>query len=390
MASGRGNLTWAPAGAGEGTRGERRGQNERSGESAEGQRSPPPWFGEPPIFNLMRFYRAPILNHQLFQGPTLSFDHTLLLPKADGDYAIPMAIAAPMGLLHMKHLQELAFGRETSFLRKLDHPFIHNASLGETMESMIKFLLVAPPFDECVNRFISLPSRIVFELLVNVIQRAEDLRVHLTCQTTATNTVAEFLRPESWSPHPPSQPTQTMEEYMEQVEGNMAEETWMRHQVTNSLQYGLYEDLKRPENQQSHLVFRFMIINLMRLLRDFCLASPLPDGVVEGRSLLLDYARTHVESMSTILRVLDLKFGRYLIKPASLSNHREGGDNYMGQSVLAGRILTNTILLHTPEAWHCGATVSDFLLHSVPDCNLQNPQCLCWSFQQRFPGALDR
>ncbi|MTV28205.1 hypothetical protein FTX61_22850, partial [Nitriliruptoraceae bacterium ZYF776] len=217
----------------------------------------------------------------------MSFDRTLLFPKDDGDYAIPAAIATPMILLHIKHQEELALGREASFINKLDHPLIPNPLPGEAMEEAIQYLSQAPPINECMQRFMSLPTRTVFEVLVNVIQRAEDLRVHPTCQTTITNTIADFLRPDTWSPHPPPQSSQTMEEYMDQVEGNMAEETWVRHHVTNRLHYGLFEDLKRPENQQSHLVFRFMVINLMRLLRDFCLASPLPDGLVEGKSLLL-------------------------------------------------------------------------------------------------------
>ncbi|KAL5106724.1 hypothetical protein TcWFU_003566 [Taenia crassiceps] len=380
---------WTQAGAGEGAGRGAPAQNEGLAEPSD-RHSPPPWIGLPPIFNLMRFYRTPISNHQLFQGPTLSFDRTLLLPNADGDYAIPMAIAAPIGLLHMKHLEELTYGRAASFINQLDHPVIPNALSGEDMEKIVQFLLLAPPFDECVERFMPLSARMVFEVLITMIQRAEDLRVHLTCQTTFTNTIADFLRPESWSQHPPPQPTQTMEEYMKQVEGNMAEEMWMRHHVANSLHYGLYKDLKRPENQQLHLVFRFLVINLMRLLRDFCLASPLPDGLVDGRFLLLDYARTHVESMRTILRVLAIRFGQYLIQPSSLPNHEARERGEMEPQVLAGRILTNAILLNTPEAFYCDAGVLNFLLHSVLDCNLQNPQCICWSFQQRFPDALGR
>lgn len=386
MASRRVPLTWAPGGAGEGARGSESAQNERAEGAARGQRSPPPWIGGPPIFSLMQFCRTPIPNRQLFQGPTLSFDRTLLHPKTDGEYAIPMAIAAPMSLLHMKHQEELIFGRKASFINKLHHPSGSNALSGQAMEEMIEFLLLDPPFDACMDKFISLSTRAVFDLLISVIQRVENLRVHLTCQTTVTNTTADFLRPDTWSPHPPPQSTQTMEEYMGQVEKNMTEESWMRHHVINCLHYELYEDLKRPENQQCHLVFRFMVINLMRLLRDFCLASPLPDGLMGGRALLLDYARTHVESMRTILRVLSNKFGRYLIQPSSLPDSE--GDVEL--PILAGHILTNAILLHTPEAWYCDAKVLDFLLHNVPNCNFQNPQCLCWDFQQRFPNALGR
>ncbi|EUB57526.1 hypothetical protein EGR_07617 [Echinococcus granulosus] len=394
MASRAPARTGARAGAGEGAGAGEVTQDGRSADSMEGRQSPPPWIGDPPTFWLMHFITTPIPNSMLFGGSKIFFDRSLSVPGNEGDYAIPLAIAVPMIFLHQKHREELLHGRSASFINTLDHPIPPGALPWQVMKELVQLLFQASSLDECVQRFSSLTARMIFEVLVNVIQRAENLRVHVTYKTSSSMAIADFLRPGSWSQHPPPQPTQTMEEYMEQVKSAMIEEAHMKLYFYNILLYELYEDLKLPENQHCHLILRYILVNLTRLLRDFCMASALPDGLRDDRSLLFAYAGMRVESMSTILRVLGLKFGRYLIQAPPTSLQRKGPNQAEGAGdgqppILAERILTNAILMNTPEAWYCGATVPEFLLHSVPDCNLQNPQCLCWSFLQIFPGALE-
>ncbi|VDM31875.1 unnamed protein product [Hydatigera taeniaeformis] len=390
MPSGGGARMWARSGAGEGAGFGEGGQNETPEEPAAAPHSPPPWVGGPPRFSLMHFYRNPITKYQLFQGAQLFFDRTLSFPVDGGDYGIPMAIAAPMGVLHAKHMEELLLGREASFINKLHHPIVKNALSREEMDEMVRFLLITPTYDECMEKLRPLSTRMVFEILVSIIQRAQNLRVHVGCIPTSCMKAVDLLDPSPFQQHPPPESSQTTEQYMSTVGQIMLEEKDLLQTIANVYNYQLYKDLKRSENRHVHLVFRFMLINLMRLLRDFCLASPLPDGLVEDRFLLLDYTRTRVELMSTIVRQLKIKFGRYLLLPADFSKEtqREEGDpNLMA---LAERILSNLILLNTPEAWYIGAVVSDFILHSIPNCNFQDSDCSCQRLEQFYPGALSR
>lgn len=341
---------------------------------------------------LMELIQTPIPDYAFLEGAKMLFKYDLITPCNDGPYCIPLAIAAPMRMLHEKHEKELACGCKESFLRKLDYPMVLRSSAPPNLGKLTQILLEAACYDQCKCVLQNLSAGIIFQIVVDLIQRIQKLRLPIALETALSMRDVDFtLYGFGSSPLFPCE-NEAENEYLGRMAQEMATDDSYKQRLPNIIHYLWFRDLNAADNQQMALVFRYIILNLMHLLRQYCKTAALTSEVEEGRFLLIDYSQMNGKSMEPILRVLGNKLGEFLIQePENFFSQCYKPEALCDTSPtrVMGTFLLDLLLMNTPEAWYPDADVECFIIHDCPDCNFQNDQCVCQAFKKCFPDVVE-
>ncbi|KAL5971553.1 hypothetical protein TSMEX_000724 [Taenia solium] len=358
-----------------------------------GEHSPPVWNGPPPVFNLMDVTHVSIPIDVLLQQAGLRFGADLLTQNDDGDYCIPLPIAAPMLILREKAEEELHHGHRWSFLHRLAFPIIPRTNPPEILEELLGFLFQANSLEACRHQFATASTRILFELLVDLIQRVKFLSLPISYQTARAMYGVDLFKHKYGMRDDVLQQPISEAAYVNLVTQDIIANDAFKRRIPNILHYLWFQDLQNFYNLQVKFVIQFIVINLMHILRKYCIAgSATIDGLEEGPFMVMDYAQMRVDAMEEALRVLGTKLGKYLICiPHNFHREveQEMGINAFPDTVLSGRFFVNLLLLNQPEVWSPMTELQSFINHDQPNCNFQAENCICESFRARFPQVVE-
>ncbi|KAL5106648.1 hypothetical protein TcWFU_002515 [Taenia crassiceps] len=354
--------------------------------------SPPAWDGPAPVLNLLDVTRPTIPVARLFQVAQVPFTVDLLNHNDDGAYCIPLPIAAPMLILREKLAQELQLDYRRSFLHRLEFPTILRTDAPEIVDDLLGFLFNATSLEQCQNHFAAVSTRVVFETVVELIQRVQFLSLPISYETARIMLDVDFIRHKYGPPDEFIQPSGHEAAYVIQVIQDIIAAEALKRRISNILHYLWFRDLQNFNNEQVKLVFQFLVINFMHMLRMYCIAGGATTaGMEEGPFMVIDYVQMHAQSMEESLRVLGNKLGKCLILPPPAFLHEAGREVGLGsfsKVITSGKFFLNLLLLNQPGVWSPLAELRSFINHDQPDCNFQDENCICATLRTRFPQAV--
>lgn len=355
--------------------------------------SPPLWDGPPPIFNLHDAIRPTISVGRFFAGIGQRFEANLLTPNDIGDFCIPLSIAAPMLVLRGKLTAELQHDYTSSFLHRLQFPTVPRTNPPEIVADLLELLLQAETMEECQQHLANTSTRVVFEVVVELIQRVQSLCLPISYLTARAMNNVNLIGQEygSWGElfqQPPPEAT-----VVNAVTHDIIHLDAFKRRIPNILHYLWFQDLQAFNDERVKLVFQFILVNFMHLLKMYCHAgSATTDGVEDGPFMVIDYAQMNAEAMTDPLRVLGLKLGKYLIRAprafyAEVNQIMNLSD--ASEAVTSGKFLVNLLILNQEPVWLPMVRWESFINHDQPNCNFQAEQCICASFRERFPQVVE-
>ena len=353
--------------------------------------SPPDWNGSPPIFNLMESirYRIPF---QHYLTNKMFFQRDLQTVDEQGVCHIPLCIAATMIVLQKKHEAELCSGVEYSFLYKLDYPYSPSSACEFGLDRMAECLIYESKTLEDVERKLeTYPARYVFEVLVELIQRCDGIKVKFSVNPlkycSELNLISKPEKLELFAC--PEEETA----FQERIMNAQVENSLFRGKIMNFIHYEFNKDLNHMDNQCVAVCFRFIITNLIAILRRFYATAANTSIVKDDKQLLINYTNVHRESMLSIMKVMGCKLSRYLIclSPTFIQCYFGDKTNCTRElHAITDKVLINILLLNTIEAWYKDACLREYVQHSIPTCNFDEPNCSCALLLQTYqlPGCL--
>ncbi|VDK39881.1 unnamed protein product [Taenia asiatica] len=358
-----------------------------------GEHSPPVWNGPPPVFNLLEATRSIISIDMLLDQAGLRFEADLLTQNDDGDYCIPLPIAAPMLILREKAEEELQHGHRWSFFHRLTFPIIPRTNPPEILEEFLHFLFQTNSLEACRHQFATVSARILFELLVDLIQRVDSLSLPISYQTARAMYGVDLIKHKYGMRDDVLQQPIPEAAYVNLVTQDIIANDAFKRRIPNILHYLWFQDLQKFFDLQVKFVIQFIVINFMHILRRYCtVGGATTDGLEEGPFMVMDYAQMRADAMEEALRVLGTKLGKYLIRiPFNFYGEvaQELEINAFPDTVISGRFLVNLLLLNQPEVWSPLAELPSFINHDQPNCNFQAENCICESFRARFPQVVE-
>ena len=341
--------------------------------------SPLPWSGPPPIFCLSDALRIKIPFKHYMQG-IMKFDNDMQTLNESGPCCVPLSIAATMIILLKKHENELCHGIRHSFLRKLDFPYTPASSCEMTMDQIANYLIYeAECYEDIEKKLENYSTRYVFDALVELIQRCDNLRVQFSASSlkymSELSLITELNKQEG-SVCPEEESV-----FQERIMNIQVENMLFKSKIVNFIHYEFNKDLKLVENPLIAITFRFIIVNFIKLLQQYYQLAVVSSLVSDDKNLLINYTNVHRESMLPILNVITCKLARYLIcmSPTFYECYYcEHGNSYAGIYDVVPRALINILLLNNLKAWYHQPCLSEYVEHSVPGCNFDNPECSCY------------
>ncbi|VDD77927.1 unnamed protein product [Mesocestoides corti] len=371
----------------------------------ESGRSSPTWEGPPPVLNFPAI--IPISEQDLANLPKVTFDQSLLRVAENG-IEIPLCLAGPMLVLQAKHNEQVSSTPMRSFLEEIAGVETSSPGLagrGSAIRKMSTWLLYqCETLDQCKNALKPTPPLVLFEIIVEIIRRLEPVPFYVTLRTCRVMEKVNFL-----NPNDPFDPTdaelcqETPAMFWSDVEGNANPtqieykklcETQVQNTFITSTRLGVlnivnclfFKDLYLTRSYLMRNIVRFLIINLIALVRKYCfyLCSEFPLLMTplyiiheaqlkpfQIRSVLNNVAK----AFGPLIFRLDVRWRNHIIRTHDLMD----SDNLEREVAAMARILTESIMrnilcTNSDYAWMPGRPMSAIIYHTSSNCP---DECIC-------------
>ncbi|KAM3179156.1 hypothetical protein ACTXT7_001107 [Hymenolepis weldensis] len=292
----------------------------------------------------------------------------------DGVYEIPLLLAAPMYVLLKKHEADLAKdGTDGSFINEIEFPTRMKPSRTRNLDYIYNRLKDAPTLKACEAILHPLPTRLVFEVLVLIVQQMR-LNFKMSPALTEFMIKVDFSTPYLWNSAAGTE--NGFKKYAE--DRNLSEDDLiirLSNKVADIWAVELENTVEKPTEK---LMVRFIMANLTRIVGSYFRA--LNNQFPNDRHLSIKVNKDPNSGTNSRMQVLGLKFGRFLVTldEGCLKNKfSESESFYHYQHTLPANVIKNLLLLNTSEMFKPSPKTAEYIFHDKEGCNFENPECVC-------------
>ncbi|KAM7533150.1 hypothetical protein Aperf_G00000124294 [Anoplocephala perfoliata] len=343
------------------------------------------WNGPPLLLGIVDSYQPTISLETLMQGKLIRFHRDLITSSDEGAFSIPILIAGPMLILRYKHEEEVeSGGAEKSFLNELERPAKLKPAGQMSIGRIYDQLSGAASLENFWNVLGQLPTRVVFEFLVNVIQRLKP-KVKMDVRTAMNMSTIDLASPGFLNPGA-AKSIRIRTDFLKAMKLETATENQFKMRLCNAISYMWAKDLTRnnvPENQM--LIFRFIMVNFIHIIRTFFKAEAKNTAIANDRFLIINFNSIHNARTNPLIQVMGVKLGRFLINiPEDVFQlcYKDEPASVYYRTALPVFTFSNLLLMNTPETFYPSPKREEFIHHDKTGCNFDNPQCVCQSINQ--------